>query len=213
MRELGDERLSELVERYIEALGSDDVDAIVGMLAEDVAWSMPPLASWFRGIDDVADFLARWPMSGEFAGAAGHEANGQLTVAAYTGTRRPGYLPFASTSSRSRATGSRRSPPSSPARWKAATPSTTRASPTRPSTPRATCSSGSGCPAGCGSKTDAGARARLVSAVRQQAMSQNPTHAQPTPPFPVQEQDPPGREDAMQPPPITARTATSATAG
>ena len=97
LRELGDERLREIVERYIDALGSDDVDAVVGMLAEDAAWSMPPLASWFRGIDDVAGFLARGPMSGEWRWRRlATTANGQPTVAAYTWDEAEGcYLPFA----------------------------------------------------------------------------------------------------------------------
>ena len=97
LRELGDERLREIVERYIDALGSDDVDAVVGMLAEDAAWSMPPLASWFRGLDDVAGFLARGPMSGEWRWRRlATTANGQPTVAAYTWDEAEGcYLPFA----------------------------------------------------------------------------------------------------------------------
>jgi RNA polymerase sigma-70 factor (ECF subfamily) len=47
LRALGDERLSELVESYMDAMQRGDVDAVVSMLAEDAAWSMPPLASWF----------------------------------------------------------------------------------------------------------------------------------------------------------------------
>jgi RNA polymerase sigma-70 factor (ECF subfamily) len=97
LRELGDERLREIVERYIAALGSDDVDAVVSMLAEDAAWSMPPLASWFRGLDDVAGFLARGPMSGEWRWRRlATTANGQPTVAAYTWDEAEAcYLPFA----------------------------------------------------------------------------------------------------------------------
>ena len=66
LRALGDERVRELTERYIEALDGGDVDAVVAMLAEDAAWSMPPLASWFRGLDDVRSFLARGPLSGQW---------------------------------------------------------------------------------------------------------------------------------------------------
>jgi RNA polymerase sigma-70 factor (ECF subfamily) len=97
LRELGDERLHEIVERYIEALGGDDVDAVVSLLAEDAAWSMPPLASWFRGLDDVAGFLAGGPMSGEWRWRrVATTANGQPAVAAYTWDEAEGcYLPFA----------------------------------------------------------------------------------------------------------------------
>ncbi len=48
LRALGDERLREIVEDYMDAMHRGDVHAVVAMLAEDAAWSMPPLASWFR---------------------------------------------------------------------------------------------------------------------------------------------------------------------
>ena len=97
LRAIGDERLQEIVERYIDALGSDDVDAVVELLAEDAAWSMPPLASWFRGLDDVAGFLAGGPMSGEWRWRRlATTANGQPAVAAYTWDEAEQcYLPFA----------------------------------------------------------------------------------------------------------------------
>src|ERR687889_276637 len=46
LRTIGDEKLREIVEDYIEAMDACDVDRVVTMLAKDVAWSMPPLASW-----------------------------------------------------------------------------------------------------------------------------------------------------------------------
>jgi RNA polymerase sigma-70 factor, ECF subfamily len=97
LRALGDERLRELVERYIEALDGDDVAAIVALLAEDAAWSMPPLASWFRGLDDVRDFLARGPLSGQWRWRRmATTANGQPAIGAYTWDDGEGcYLPFA----------------------------------------------------------------------------------------------------------------------
>jgi RNA polymerase sigma-70 factor (ECF subfamily) len=60
LRALGDDELSELVEGYMEAMQRGDVDTVVSMLAEDAAWSMPPLATWFRG-DEVRGFLRRGP--------------------------------------------------------------------------------------------------------------------------------------------------------
>jgi RNA polymerase sigma-70 factor (ECF subfamily) len=96
LRELGDERLHELVERYMDALGSGDVDAIVGMLAEDAAWTMPPLASWFRGAE-IRDFLARGPLSGAFRWRhIPTTASGQPAVGVYHwDEREQAYLPFA----------------------------------------------------------------------------------------------------------------------
>ena len=91
------QRLREIVERYIDALGRDDVDAVVELLADDAAWSMPPLASWFRGVEDVAGFLARGPLSGEWRWRRlATTANGQPAVAAYTWDEAEQcYLPFA----------------------------------------------------------------------------------------------------------------------
>ena len=97
LRALGDDRLRELTERYIAALDGGDVDAVVAMLAEDAAWSMPPLASWFRGLDDVRGFLARGPLSGQWRWRrVATTANGQPAVGAYTWDEgEQAYLPFA----------------------------------------------------------------------------------------------------------------------
>ena len=97
LRELGDERLRELVEGYMDAMARNDVDGIVALLAEDAAWSMPPLASWFRGLEDVRGFLAGGPMSGEWRWRRlATTANGQPAIAAYTWDEgRQAYLPFA----------------------------------------------------------------------------------------------------------------------
>ena len=97
LRALGDEKLRGIVERYIDAMGRADVDAVVAMLAEDAAWSMPPLAAWFGGRDGVREFLARGPLSGEWRWRhLPASANGQPTVAVYHWDEAEGaYLPFA----------------------------------------------------------------------------------------------------------------------
>ena len=83
LRTIGDERLAAIVEAYMEAMEGGDVDRVVGMLAEDAAWSMPPLATWFRG-DDVPGFLANGPLSGEWRWKRlPAQANGQPAVAGY----------------------------------------------------------------------------------------------------------------------------------
>src|SRR4051812_17577971 len=97
LRSLGDERLREVVESYVDAMDRGDVDAVVSMLAQDAAWSMPPLASWFRGDDAIASFLAAGPLSGRFRWrrVAAH-SNGQVAVGAYTWhDDEQSYLPFA----------------------------------------------------------------------------------------------------------------------
>jgi RNA polymerase sigma-70 factor (ECF subfamily) len=96
LRALGDDELRGLVEDYMDALQRGDVDRVVSMLAEDAAWSMPPLASWYRG-EDLPTFLRVGPLSGEWRWR--HlplRVNGQLTSAAYSWVEEDGvYLPFA----------------------------------------------------------------------------------------------------------------------
>jgi len=85
LRSLGDARMKEIVEEYMEAMQTGDVQRVVSMLTEDVAWSMPPLASWYGGIDEVEVFLRTKPLSGEWRWR--HRpavANGQLAVGTYT---------------------------------------------------------------------------------------------------------------------------------
>ena len=61
--------LRELVERYMDAMARGDVEAVVAMLAEDAAWSMPPLATWYRGHDALRRFLATGRCRAPGAGA------------------------------------------------------------------------------------------------------------------------------------------------
>ena len=48
LRALGDERLREIVEGYVDAWERGDVDAVVAMLAEDATFAMPPLGDLVR---------------------------------------------------------------------------------------------------------------------------------------------------------------------
>jgi RNA polymerase sigma-70 factor, ECF subfamily len=97
LRELGDERVRELVERYVSAWERQDVDAVVEMLAEDVTFTMPPLASWFQGRESVRTFLEGWPLSGAWRWRPiATRANGQPAVAYYAWDEAEhAYLPFA----------------------------------------------------------------------------------------------------------------------
>ena len=49
LRALGDEELTDLVESFMDAMARHDVAAVVELLAEDAAWSMPPMSTWFHG--------------------------------------------------------------------------------------------------------------------------------------------------------------------
>ena len=97
LRALGDERLREIVEGYMDAMQRGDVDAVVGMLAEDAAWSMPPAAAWFSGLEGIRGFLGVGPLSGEWRWR--HlpvRVNGQAASGAYCWHDQEGaYLPFA----------------------------------------------------------------------------------------------------------------------
>ena len=97
LRSLGDERLREVVQGYMDAMQRGDVDAVVSMLAEDAAWSMPPLAAWFSGHDALAGFLIRGPLSGDWRWRhLPARANGQAAVGSYCWYEgEQTYLPFA----------------------------------------------------------------------------------------------------------------------
>jgi RNA polymerase sigma-70 factor, ECF subfamily len=97
LRALGDEELKEIVDRYVEAWEQCDVETVVAMLSEDVTFAMPPLASWFHGREGVSEFLAGWPMSGDWKWRAVRTtANGQPALAFYTWDEdEQVYTPFA----------------------------------------------------------------------------------------------------------------------
>jgi RNA polymerase sigma-70 factor (ECF subfamily) len=57
-RPLDDPSLRAFVERFLAAWHRSDVDAIVGMLAEDAVFTMPPLPQWFEGAAAIRVFLA-----------------------------------------------------------------------------------------------------------------------------------------------------------
>jgi RNA polymerase sigma-70 factor (ECF subfamily) len=61
LRALGDERLRGIVATYVEAWERSDVDAILALLTQDVAFAMPPRATWFQGHEAVGAFLRRAP--------------------------------------------------------------------------------------------------------------------------------------------------------
>jgi RNA polymerase sigma-70 factor (ECF subfamily) len=97
LRSLGDERIRELVQNYADALERCDVHAVVAMLAEDATWSMPPMSTWYRGLETLVPFMTEWPLSGEWRWRnLPTRANGQAAVASYSWYEETGsYRPFA----------------------------------------------------------------------------------------------------------------------
>jgi RNA polymerase sigma-70 factor (ECF subfamily) len=84
LRQLGDEQLGELVERFIAAWERNDVDGVVAILAEDARIVMPPRPSWYGGRDQVAAFLRQYPLRGHRRWKmVPISANGQPAFASY----------------------------------------------------------------------------------------------------------------------------------
>jgi RNA polymerase sigma-70 factor, ECF subfamily len=82
LRALGDQRTREIVARYADAIERGDADTLVSMLAEDATWSMPPVPTWFQGLESVREWLVRDPLSVRWKHLP-TRANGQLAVGCY----------------------------------------------------------------------------------------------------------------------------------
>jgi RNA polymerase sigma-70 factor (ECF subfamily) len=78
LRTLGDDRVRDIVERYMDAWTRGDVDAIAAMLAEDATFAMPPYPAWWQGRYVIASFAAE-PVHRYLP----TRANGQTANAAY----------------------------------------------------------------------------------------------------------------------------------
>jgi RNA polymerase sigma-70 factor (ECF subfamily) len=64
LRALGDQGLREIVDKFVAAWERADVDAVVALLADDAALTMPPLPTWYQGREAIAAFLKGWPLAG-----------------------------------------------------------------------------------------------------------------------------------------------------
>jgi RNA polymerase sigma-70 factor, ECF subfamily len=97
LRALGDDGLREVVNGYVDAWDRGDIEAVVAMLTEDAAFSMPPSAAWFQGRELLTGFLTHGPLSGDWRWR--HvltRASGQPALAFYSWDEESGsYLPFA----------------------------------------------------------------------------------------------------------------------
>jgi RNA polymerase sigma-70 factor, ECF subfamily len=84
LRDLGDDRVRELVQEYMEAWENQDVDKVLEMLAEDASFTMPPLRTWFSGREEIGIFLRLSPLSGDWRWKAiPVRSNGQEALAFY----------------------------------------------------------------------------------------------------------------------------------
>jgi RNA polymerase sigma-70 factor (ECF subfamily) len=94
LRQLGDQRVRAIAQRYADALERGDADALIAMLTEDATWSMPPDPMWFRGHQAIRDFLVPGPLPLRWKHRP-TTANGQLAVAGYLRNQASGsHLPW-----------------------------------------------------------------------------------------------------------------------
>jgi RNA polymerase sigma-70 factor, ECF subfamily len=82
LRELGDDEVRGVVERYADALERGDLDAMVAMLAEDASFSMPPWADRFDGLEEIVPFLRDGPFTVRWRNLP-VRASGQAAVGCY----------------------------------------------------------------------------------------------------------------------------------
>ncbi len=94
-RALGDGQVRDMVERFSEAFECGDVDAILGLLTEDVTFEMPPYSAWYEGRDAIGD---SWLMPGGPPPRLRYvatTANGQPALGTYAVHASGSYLPVA----------------------------------------------------------------------------------------------------------------------
>jgi RNA polymerase sigma-70 factor (ECF subfamily) len=95
LRTLGDQRTRDIVRRYTDAMERGDIAALTAMLTQDVTWSMPPIPTWFTGLQPVRDFLIRYPLTDRWKHLP-TRANGQLAAGCYLYDKDEGrYIPAA----------------------------------------------------------------------------------------------------------------------
>ena len=141
LRSLADDELKGLVDRYVAAWERNDVDAVVELLTEDAAISMPPLASWFGGrapSSASSSSARRCPASSTGARSA-RPRTGSPRSPTTTWTRSP------APTSRSRSTCSRCATDGSPTSWPSSSARSTCPTSRRSITGRTTRPTRSGC--------------------------------------------------------------------
>jgi RNA polymerase sigma-70 factor (ECF subfamily) len=92
---LGDEQLTKVVNRFVDAWVQSDVDALAEMLTDTAALVMPPTPTWFRGRDVIATFLRDGALDGTRSWRMlPTTANGQPAVGAYLRDPSGAYKPY-----------------------------------------------------------------------------------------------------------------------
>lgn len=93
LRDLGDQGVREIAQRYADAIERGDADALLSMLTKDATWSMPPIPTWFRGHEAIREFMVHGPLREHWRHRPA-SANGQLAIGCYLPARSAaGYAP------------------------------------------------------------------------------------------------------------------------
>ncbi len=79
-----------LLERYVRAWQSADVDALVGLLKEDAVLSMPPSPSWYQGPESIRGFAAATLFADE--GMFGGQADGRWRLHPTRANGQPAFI-------------------------------------------------------------------------------------------------------------------------
>lgn len=82
LRQLGDNRLSILVGRYVRAWERHDVDGIVALLVTDARFAMPPMPVWYDGHASIRNALLGQPFQQDWR-LLPTSANGQPAIGYY----------------------------------------------------------------------------------------------------------------------------------
>lgn len=89
----------QLLDQYVLAWETADIDRLTQLLREDATFPMPPHPSWYRGRADIRAFLTRTVLSGAARGRwrlVPTRANGHAAFGMYQRLEdRPGYAAFA----------------------------------------------------------------------------------------------------------------------
>jgi RNA polymerase sigma-70 factor, ECF subfamily len=83
LRSLGDDRVRELVQAYLDAWTRADVDTLKALLAEDVVFSMPPWSIWWRGRDAMLEVARAVQGKCRETRSVPVRANGQFAMGHY----------------------------------------------------------------------------------------------------------------------------------
>ncbi|MCC3314334.1 RNA polymerase sigma factor sigX [Nocardia africana] len=95
LTEPAEPQMRALLDRYVTAFETADVEQLVAVLTEDARWEMPPITTWFEGSDTILAFLAEQMRVIGPATLVAASANGQPAFAVYARGRDGAYHPHA----------------------------------------------------------------------------------------------------------------------